>query len=68
MSGDADFQHCIEIASEKGKVIQLISIENRVPHRLSILYQTYIFWYKSIPRLYSFKKVKLFKFGNECIF
>lgn len=68
MTGDADFQHCLEIASEKGRVIQLISIENRVPHRLSILYQTYIFWQKSIPKLYSIKKVKLFKFGDECIF
>lgn len=67
ISGDADFQHCIEITIDKGKIIKLISIENRIPHRLSILYQTYIFWFKSIPKLFNTRRTKLFKVRNDCV-
>lgn len=67
ITGDADFQHCIEIAIDKGRVINLISIENRVPHRLSILHQTYVFWFRSIPKLFNTKRTKLFKASDNCI-
>jgi len=67
ITGDADFQHCIEIAVDKGRLMKLISIENRVPHRLSILYRTYIFWFKSVPKLFSVKNVRLYKASNDCV-
>jgi uncharacterized LabA/DUF88 family protein len=67
ITGDADFQHCIEIAIEKKRIINIIAIENRVPCRLSILYNTYVFWFKNKPKLFDYRKISFLKSNIDCI-
>lgn len=67
ITGDADFQHCLEIAVEKRRFINIIAIENRVPCRLSILYKTNVFWFKNKPKLFDYRKIKFFKFNKDCV-
>jgi uncharacterized LabA/DUF88 family protein len=67
ITGDADFQHCLEIAVEENRKIKLIAVENRFPHRLSNVYKTYLFWFEKIPKIYNQSKVEVIKAGINCI-
>jgi len=46
-SGDADFNHALQIVKRFGKPIQLIGLETRIPMRLSNYYPTSIFIFKN---------------------
>ena len=47
-SGDADFIHAIRVAKEQSKRIFILALENRVPHRFSFIYQTYVFLFSNL--------------------
>lgn len=63
MTGDADFQHCIEIALEKDRIVNIIAFENRLSHRLALLYNTSVFFYNQQPILFDRSHIQLFR-GN----
>ena len=42
VSGDADFMHALEITRTLGKKVEIVAFENRIPHRFSFLYNTYV--------------------------
>lgn len=63
MTGDADFQHCIEIAIEKDRILNIIAFENRLSHRLALLYNTSVFFYNQQPILFDRSHIQLFR-GN----
>lgn len=66
-SGDADFMHALKIAERLSKKIYIISlIENRIPHRFSFTYQTYIFIFSKLRTALSLKqKIKTLKLDSE---
>lgn len=39
-SGDADFMHALLVAKSLNKIVSIISLENRIPHRFSYIFPT----------------------------
>jgi uncharacterized LabA/DUF88 family protein len=67
MTGDADFQHCIEIALEKEREINIVAIENRISHRLAILYHTSVFYFIQQPIIFTRRHIQIFKINSDCV-
>ena len=53
LTGDADFQRAVDIASEKGRKMKIISIEGREAYRLSMSYPTIVCWFVNRPKMYA---------------
>jgi len=59
MSGDADYAHALEIVSELSCQISLISLDTRIPQRLSFIYPTTIILTKGAkkPQTHKYQKI-----------
>jgi len=65
-SGNADFTHALKVADNLSKRIYIIALENRVPHRFSFIYQTYIFSFlKFKEKILPVQKIKVVRLNRQ---
>ena len=66
-SGDADFMHALVVAKRLRKKITIFALENRIPHRFSYLFTTYVFHFNKLPqlKLNKHQKIKFIKINPK---
>ncbi len=58
-SGDADFMHAIKVAQGLKKEINILALENRIPHRFSYSYPIYLVCFQKAQRIRKKNKRKI---------
>ena len=61
-SGDADFMHALEVAKSRGKKINILALENRIPNRFAYFYKTFVFNFGKTSKNYKSDKQKIKEF------